>query len=278
MHRTLALVFLAPSLPAQQSLFPQLSPASKVQQTIGITTVGINYHRPAVRGRAVWGSLVPFGQIWRMGANEATTISFSDKVKVQGLEVPAGAYAMFAYPNKESWTIVLNKRAKQIGAWEHDPNLDLIRFDVRPKAVPHTEWLTYEIYPGGPSSAYVDLYWEKLRISFQVEVDLDRQVTTRMKQAIAKAGVKDWKALSDAAEYCVDQDYQIHQGLEWIEKSIRIQENPTNLYVKARIFHALGRQDEANAILGRALGLAYTKKAGAAVTGPMEKTKWEWKK
>ncbi|HJW08876.1 MAG TPA: DUF2911 domain-containing protein, partial [Holophagaceae bacterium] len=127
-----------------QTLFPQLSPAAEVKQTIGVTTVALKYHRPAVKGRDIWGKLVPFEQVWRMGANEATTISFSDAVKVEGTDVPAGTYAIFAIPHAESWTLILSRNARQFGAWAYNPKDDLLRFEVKPKPVSFNEWLTYE--------------------------------------------------------------------------------------------------------------------------------------
>src|SRR5512141_3204449 len=117
-------------------IFPQLSPSASVSQTVGTTTVEVHYHRPAVRGRQIWGNLVPYGQVWRTGANEATTIRFSDPVQVNGQKVPAGTYAVFSIPHPDYWTIILNRRARQEGAWEYDPREDILRPDVKPKAVP----------------------------------------------------------------------------------------------------------------------------------------------
>jgi hypothetical protein len=280
MLRSLALALIV-SLPgpAQGSrLFPQLSPPASVSQTIGTTEVRVEYHRPAVRRRKIWGDLVPYGQVWRAGANEATTIRFGDAVKVNGQAVPAGSYALFMIPGAESWTIILNKRWRQQGAYEYDPKEDLLRFEITPKAVGMSEWLTYEIYPASGSSAYVDLYWEKLRVSFLVEVDVAGIVTARMKRAMAQAKPGDWRIYSDAAEYLMGQDTDLAQALTWIDRSVKINENPENLHVKARLQMLAGQAAEAQQTLARALKLGQERKAPPAVLGPIRSTGEAWRK
>lgn len=271
---------LASALAAQNAhLFPQLSPQASVSQTIGVTEVKVSYHRPAVRHRKIWGDLVPYGKLWRAGANEATTIRFSDPVKVDGKSVPAGTYALFMIPNPDRWTIILNKRWQQLGAFDHDPREDVARFEVTPKAVSNfDEWLTYEIYPASASTAYVDMYWEKLRVSFLVEVDVKGLVTARLKRALDKAKPGDWRIFSDAAEYLLDLDKDLAQALTWIERSLKIKESPVNLHVKARIQHALGQTAEAGQALDKALRLAQVEKAPPSVRQPIESTREQWAK
>ncbi len=269
-------LFATSALIAQGGLFPPKSPHATVSQWVGPTGVSVAYNRPAVRGRAIWGALVPYGQVWRLGANEATTITFDDSVKVEGHPIPKGSYALFAIPGPERWTFILNRRAKQQGAWEYDPRLDVLRFDVKPKAAPQTEWLTFEVYPASADGAYVDLYWEKLRVSFLVEVDVDDIVQGRMKRALAGNG-HDWKLLCDAAEYCLERERQMAQARDWIESSIRIQKNPRNLLVKARILNELGQAEQAMATLQEALQVGQKTKASRALMGPVEQTLSEWK-
>lgn len=258
-------------------IFPQLSPSASVSQTIGTTTVEIKYHRPAARGRQIFGALVPYDQVWRTGANEATTIRFSDSVQINGQKVAAGTYALFSIPNQDRWTVILNKRALQQGAWEYDPREDVLRLDVKPKAVPHTEWLTYEIYPASSATAYVDLYWEKVRVSLLVEVDVDEIVTARMRKAMRERPA-DWKLMSDAAQYCVDQEIHMGEALGWVERSIKLSEQPINLSVKARLLYLQGDKVQAMKLMEKALSLARTRKQGAADTGPLEQMLAQWKK
>lgn len=266
------------SLTAQAPpIFPQLSPSARVSQSIGTTTVEISYHRPAARGRQIFGGLVPYGQVWGTGANEATTLKFSDAVQVNGQKIPAGTYAFFAIPTQDYWTLILSRRAKQFGAWEYDPREDVLRFDVKPKTVPHTEWLTFEIYPGSQQTAYVDLYWEKLRVSFLVEVDVDEIVTERMRKAMRERP-NDWKLLSDAAQYCADQEIHMGEALGWADRSIKLHEDPVNLGVKARLLYLQGQKASAFQVMEKALNLAKARKQGPTVTGPLEQIYGQWKK
>jgi hypothetical protein len=258
-------------------LFPQLSPQASVSQTIGITEVKVTYHRPAVRYRKIWGDLVPFGKVWRAGANEATTIRFSDAVKVDGRSVAAGTYALFMIPNADRWTLIFSKRWQQFGSFEYDPKDDVLRFDVAPKNVTNfDEWLTYEVYPASASTAYVDMYWEKLRVSFLVEVDVQGIVTTHIKKSLSQAKPGDWRIFSDAAEYLLDLDQDLAQALKWADRSLQIKEAPVNLHVKARLQHALGQAAEAALLLEKALKLAGAEKAPPSVTGPLESTRASW--
>lgn len=274
-------LFLALFLPLSGQekgpLFPQLSPSATVSQVIGTTQVELSYHRPAVRGRQIWGGLVPFGQVWRLGANEATTIRFSDSVTIADKKVPAGTYALFAIPGAERWTVILNRHAKQTGAWEYDPQQDVLRFEVKPKAVPLTEWLSFEIYPAGHGTAYVDLYWEKVRVSFLVEVDVDERVTARMRKAMNERP-RDWKLFSDAAQYCAEQEIHMGEALGWIDKSLKLNTNPHNLQVKAQLLRVTGKHPEALQILEKALQLARARKERPLVIGPLEQTLALWKR
>lgn len=147
----------------------QASPAASISQSVGLSTVAIEYHRPAVKGRPIWGALVPYDAVWRTGANEATTIRFSDAVKVEGKDVPAGTYAFFAIPGKDKWTLILNKTAAQWGAFKYSAAEDQLRFDVKPASAPMQEWLRYSIEPSSANSAVVQLAWEKLSVQFTVE-------------------------------------------------------------------------------------------------------------
>jgi len=145
---------------------PQPSPFASVTQRIGVNDVTVVYHRPGVKGRKVWGELVPYDQVWRAGANEATTISFSEDVTVEGRSLPAGTYSFFAIPGKQEWSLVFNKEAKQWGAFTYKEAQDALRVKVTPKAAPAEEWLSYRFRDLTLNSAIVVLAWEKLEIPF----------------------------------------------------------------------------------------------------------------
>jgi hypothetical protein len=268
-----------PPLPASSSddyVFPQMSPWASVQQTIGTTVISIDYHRPAVRGRQIWGKLVPYNQVWRAGANEATTIRFSDPVRIENHQVKAGTYALFMLPRQGAWTVILNRRAKQWGAFEYDPRQDVLRLDVQPRTTPHTEWLTYALDPTSDSTAYVELLWDRLKVSFLVEVDVEGMAAARMKKLFAKHP-NDWRVYAEAADYGLQQTVPLRQAIGWADRSLALQVNPTNLAVKARLLHEAGQKAESQAMMERALHLAQSQKAPPTVTGPLEKDLSYWK-
>lgn len=162
----------APAQPAPVRLKPlRVSPACTVSQDLGISQIKLSFCRPAVKGRKIWGGLVPYGEAWRTGANAATVITFSHAAKVAGKAVPAGSYSFFALPGEKQWTLILNKKADQWGAFDYKAADDLIRWQVTPRTGPFLEWLDYRIDPTGPGSAEVELAWEHLRVAFPVSFD-----------------------------------------------------------------------------------------------------------
>jgi len=157
----------------------QVSPKASVSQIIGFTDVTINYSRPGVKGRKVWGGLVPYNVVWRTGANEATKITFSKDVIINGSKLPAGAYAFFAIPATGEWTLIFNKVADQWGAYSYEKNKaqDALQIKVKPVEHNFTEWLEYNFSDmdvqkaGMKNSSQVNLLWEKLRVSFKIEAE-----------------------------------------------------------------------------------------------------------
>ena len=164
----LSVTLLASAAALAQTPAPPQSPAGSASGAAGATKITIEYHRPSVRGREIWGGLVPYGQVWRLGANEATTIAFSAPVKIEGKDVPAGTYALFAIPGKDKWTFIVNKNAKQWGAFKYQQTEDLLRFDVVPQAGNAVETMTFSIVSKAPASASVEMEWAKVKTSFNV--------------------------------------------------------------------------------------------------------------
>lgn len=152
----------------------RVSPKAAVIQTVGFTDVRIDYSRPGVKGREIWGGLVPHDKVWRAGANEATTISFSTDVKVNGKTLKAGKYGFFTIPTKDKWTIIFNKIADQWGAFEYNEAEDVLRIDVTPEKGNMQEWLAYTVTKTSDHTAVVRLEWEKLKIPFTVEVSVSK--------------------------------------------------------------------------------------------------------
>lgn len=152
-----------------QDKLPRLSPKAFVGQVVGYTTVKINYGSPGVKGRKIWGDLVPFGKVWRTGANEATTIEFDNDVLINGNKVKAGIYSLFTIPDKEIWTIILNKDYDQWGAFKYNKEDDVLRFKVKPKENSFYERLKFSIVYKEPYKSDIVLKWENLKISFEID-------------------------------------------------------------------------------------------------------------
>lgn len=150
----------------------RISPKASVSQTVGFTDVTISYSRPGVKGRKIWGDLVPYDKVWRAGANEATKITFSTDVMVEGKKLSAGSYGFFVIPGKKEWTLIFNKVADQWGAFEYNEAEDVLRINVKPEKNSFIEWLRYGITKTSDSAAIISLEWEKLKVPFKVEVKI----------------------------------------------------------------------------------------------------------
>jgi len=151
----------------------RISPKASVKQTVGFTNITIDYGRPGVKGRTIWGGLVPYNAVWRAGANEATKITFSTDVKIDGKKLKAGNYSFFAIPGQKTWTLIFNKVADQWGAFEYNDVEDALRVEVTPMQNNcWQEWLAYTISKTSDKKAVVMLEWEKLKVPFNVEVEI----------------------------------------------------------------------------------------------------------
>lgn len=251
-----AAVCLTLAVPAQAQLkIPRESPPATSRLGVGISTIEVVYHRPAVKGRAIWGGLVPYGEVWRLGANDATTIELSHPAKVAGRDVPAGTYGLFAIPGSEAWTIILNKRPKQWGAYFYKAEEDLLRFEVKPEAGLVTEWMTLTLTPVTRERVTVDFAWEKLRFSFPVEFDVDGIVWAHYDAGLADPKA-DWAAYQTAAHYAVQRKQRLPEAMKWIDKAIALQESFWNYETKARLLHLEGKTAEAIPLLEKALALS----------------------
>jgi hypothetical protein len=271
-----SLALLAAALPAAAAIkLPQASPAAKVALTVGVTDVEISYHRPGVKGRPIWGALVPWDQVWRVGANEATTISFSTAVKVEGKDVPAGTYGLFAIPGKENWTVILNGNAKQWGAYGYKKEEDVLRFEVKPATGAATEWMAFTMWPASETSATVELAWESVRVPFTVSADLEKQVWLGIDAGLA--GKPDAEAYLQAASYAMEKNAREKEALAWIDKSLALDDSFWGHEVKAKLLQKQGKVEEAVQHIDKARELAKGK-APREYTDYLDKLKADWQK
>ncbi|MBB4602003.1 hypothetical protein HNQ93_002428 [Hymenobacter luteus] len=227
----------APATGAQpvQLPLPQASPRASVTQTFGLTEVTVDYHAPSVRGRAVWGGLVPYDQIWRAGANENTLIRFSTPVLLRGQTVPAGQYSFYVMPHQDrDWELVLNRVTTHWGAEGYDQRDDVIRVPVIPETAPFHENLLYWFSDIKSTGAHLNLTWEKRTLTLPIETEVHKQVLSGIEQVLQqKPG--DWQLLAQAADYLVQNNIEAERALTYINESLRLQDAASNNWIKARL-------------------------------------------
>jgi tetratricopeptide (TPR) repeat protein len=273
----LACQLIAQDKPAPVRMTPlRVSPACTVSQEIGISKIDLAFARPAVKGRKIWGELVPFGQVWRAGANDATVISFSHPAKVAGRDIPAGRYGFFAIPSEKTWTLILNKKAKQWGAYDYKAEEDLLRWEVAPQVGPFLEYLDYRVVPTDAAHATVELGWANLRVSFPVAFDTKGIYWAHLEETLKRAPETDWVPWYQAAKYCQEQGIEAQKAMAWIEKSLKAGDSFWNHETAARLFKQA--KDHTNAInhLQKAIDLSRGK-APKEYTENLEKELAAWK-
>ena len=274
----LTMSLVAQDKPAPVRLTPlRVSPASTLSQEIGISKIELAFARPAAKGRKIWGEVVPFGQVWRAGANSATMLTLSHAAKVAGKDVPAGSYGFFVIPSEKSWTLILNKKAKQWGAYDYKKEEDVLRWEVTPQAAPHQEYLDYRVLPTGLDGAVVELSWEKLRVSFPVGFDTRTIYWAHLEDKLKLAPETDWVPWYQAAKYCQDQAIEPQKALAWIEKSLKAGDSFWNHETAARIYKDAKRMPEALAQLQKAIDLSKPGGAPKEYTDNLEKELAAWK-
>ncbi|MGZ4829313.1 MAG: DUF2911 domain-containing protein [Candidatus Angelobacter sp.] len=254
----IAIVFAATLGNAQSAVLdlPRDSQHAKIIQRVGITDITINYHRPLVKGRKVWGGLVPYGQVWRAGANENTTIEFSDPVTVEGRPLAKGIYGLHMLPTENEWTIIFSKVATAWGSFSYNQTEDALRVTVKPQPADMTEALAYEVDDVTPTSAVISLRWEKLAVPFKVEVNTNEIVAQNLHLQLRGLAQYTWDGWDDAATYLLTNKYNLEEALKYEDRSIGVEERYDNLMNKSRILDALNRKDDATVARNKALGMA----------------------
>jgi hypothetical protein len=268
---------------------PQASPSATVSQTIGITDISITYHRPAVKGRMVWGDIsadkvaalikansvgpaaegegtvdgapgtgkdfpiAPNGHVWRAGANEATKITISDDVLVNGQKLAAGAYSIHVIPGKDEFTIAFNKTADQWGSFRYDAKQDVLRVKAKPAWLKESqEQLSYDIPALTANSAQVIMRWEKVSLPFTIEVpNQDSLVRSKIDAAVAANPNDPQITLAVANAYFNDD--KLEEAMVWVDKSIKVKETFANLRTKANLLLNMNKKPEAFAVAEQAI-------------------------
>jgi len=239
MRKTLLIIAIAllalPAIAQQQLNLPRPSQKASVMQRIGLTDMTITYSRPGVKARKIWGALVPYDQVWRTGANEATTIAFSSDVMINGQKLAAGTYSLHTIPAQNGdWTLIFNSVADQWGSYSYDQAKDALRVKSTPAKGPFTEWMTFDVPEVSTDSAKVVLSWENVAVPFTVTTNTTQNALTGIRGAIAAAKPDDWQTPYRGAQFALNNNTALDEGSQWLNQSIKANENINNLFLKAQ--------------------------------------------
>ncbi|MCO5050711.1 MAG: DUF2911 domain-containing protein [Verrucomicrobiae bacterium] len=239
--------------------FPAPSPTSTLKQRVGLTDIEIVYSRPGVKDREIFGGLVPYGKVWRTGANSATRISFSTDVKLNGHDVPAGAYELFTIPDENEWTIIINKGTGQWGAFQYDEKQDFLRFKVKPRQRARSvETFTIGISNIRDEYATISLAWDKTSIPIKFEVDLTSKLVPQIEAAMAAPDGK--KPYFQAATFYYNHGLDSQKALKWVNAAVAENEAHYIVHLKAKVLARLGDKADAIAAAKRSKELAIAAK------------------
>lgn len=239
---------------AQAIKTPAASPMQTIRQDFALSSIEITYSRPAKKGRVIFGDLVPFGKLWRTGANGVSKIKFGEDVTVGGVAVKAGEYAIYTIPNKDSWEIILNKGLTNWGIDGYKEADDVARFKVKPEASAHTyESFTFLIDGVLSEDSKVSMAWDKTMVSFTVKADIKEKIYSQIEDVMTK----DKRPYYQSASYYYENDKDLKQALEWADKAI--EQYPDAFWVvhlKAKIQAKMGDKKGAKATAEQSIKLA----------------------
>lgn len=225
--------------------FPAASPSCTIKQRVGLTDIEVDYSRPSVKGREIFGAMVPYGKVWRTGANQATKLIFSTPVKLNGTEIPAGTYALMTIPGKDEWTIIINKGSEQWGAYKYDEKADLARIKVKPNKLDKSlETFTIEFNQIKDESANMDLSWDKTEVPIKLEVNFADKLKADIEKVMASDEKQ--KPYFQSAAFYFNHNLDLQKAKTWVEAAVAERDAHYINYVKAQILAKLG--DKAGAL------------------------------
>ena len=234
--------------------FPAASPACTLKQHVGLTDIEIVYSRPGVKARPIFGGLVPYGQVWRTGANNATKITFSTPVKLNGAEIPAGTYALFTIPGETEWTIIISKDTAA-SIFNYNQTNDLVRVKATPVKLSQTiETFTIEFTDIRDESATLNLLWEKTLVPVKIEIELTGKLVPQIEAVMSAAEGR--KPYYQAALFYYDHGQDLQKASKWIDAAIADRETYYIVHLKAKILAKLGDKEGAIAAAKHSTELA----------------------
>jgi hypothetical protein len=253
------MLFLATSLlPAQAPnlVLPQPSPRASASQTVGLTEINVTYSRPSVHGRKIWGELVPYGQVWRAGANENTVVTFSTPVSVGGVALPAGSYGLHMLPTEKEWKVMFSRQAHAWGSFSYDPKEDAARVTVTPVPGEPTDRLAFTYDDPSDDGVTLSLHWDKLKVPVRLDVDTKPVVLASLRdqlRGLPRFSAEGW---SGAARWCAQNGVNTEEALTWVNRSLEMKETFGALRVKALLLEKGGDAKGAEALRAKAMTMA----------------------
>jgi hypothetical protein len=232
---------------------PDVSQHAVNKQRVGLTDITINYHRPLVNGRKIWGGLVPMGEVWRAGANQNTTIEFSEPVSVEGKPLAKGIYGLHMIPTADSWTVIFSKMSSAWGSYTYKQDEDALRVTVKPRPTEMEEALEYEFEDLKSDSATVTMKWEKLAVPFKVTINDAEATMANIRNQMRGRAQYEWEAPNQAAQFCLNKKTNLDEALKWVDLSIQNEERFENLTTKADLLKAMNKPDDAKKSWDKAL-------------------------
>ncbi|MDA0362864.1 MAG: DUF2911 domain-containing protein [Bacteroidetes bacterium] len=240
---------------------PQPSPSTHLEQRVGLTDITLDYSRPSVNGRVIFGDLVPFGSHWRAGANQNTKVTFSKPVTIAGTDVAAGTYSLSMIPNKGTWTVILNTKTDMWGVDGYSQEQDVLRVEVTPQAIAPVETMRMSLENITVSNAEIVLDWSDVRIALPVELNTMELATANIDAAIA-AEPENWRVYRNAANFYNQNNIELATALTYMEKSIAL--NPDSwygYYLYAQVLAKNDRKKEAKKAASKALEMGRAESA-----------------
>ena len=235
---------------------PRQSQHALVTQRIGVTDITVNYHRPLANSRQIWGKVVPYGQVWRAGANENTTITFTDPVTIEGQALDKGTYGLHMIPGENEWTVIFSKNSTAWGSFSYKQDEDALRVNVKPQSTDAHDALSYDFDDVKADSAVVTMRWEKVAVPFKVAVKVNDIVTAAIHRQLHGLNQYYWEGWDDAAGYFLANKINLDEALKDEDQSIQAEERYDNVMNKSRILEAMNRKEDATAARNKALGMA----------------------
>lgn len=251
---------------------PRPSPNATVTQTVGVTQISIDYSSPGVKKRTIWGELVPYGEIWRTGANEVTSITFDDVVTINGKELAAGTYGIHTIPGETEWQIIFSGDTKVDDGSQFDEKKEVLRINVKPEEAPFIERMIFIFTNTTDDKTTVNLCWEKLKVSFDVSVNTGELTLTKAREILS------WVPSFQAANYCLVNNVNLDEGYKWIKASVLLQQVYWNSRVMAQLENKLGMKDKAIETMERAIELGGKMDEAPFDYEQMKNILAEWKK